>query len=252
MPSENRDAAWTLAGEIASLRCAALSATVNLARPQSGLDALRIENAAVAGHLLALSPGGGKEWPARVGDSYVRGCDLVATYAATSAWPYAPQIYWSAGELGGDSTLATLSLLVSIQTNLLDTHPEVDVASRLSSEEVLRLSPAGADDLHVESLPEGETAIQPGAGASCVLWRLADRPVSYAEIVPASDFRRLTVRTARGGFCEARWQLFVEFLEKGVIRRARVHTAFLPRENDVELAAELCRAAENQPLPLTT
>ena len=43
-----------------------------------------------------------------------------------------------------------------------------------------------------------------------------------------------------------------DFLEKGVIRRARVHAAVLPRENDVELALECCRAIENRPLPLTT
>ena len=41
--------------------------------------------------------------------------------------------------------------------------------------------------------------------------------------------------------------MFADFLEKGVIRRARVHAAVLPRENDVELAIECCRAIEQLP-----
>jgi hypothetical protein len=48
------------------------------------------------------------------------------------------------------------------------------------------------------------------------------------------------------------WQLFSEFLEKGVIRRARVHGAFLRREGDVETAAACCDALERESLPLTT
>jgi hypothetical protein len=41
-------------------------------------------------------------------------------------------------------------------------------------------------------------------------------------------------------------------LEKGVIRRARLQSLFVPRENDVQLVAECCRAIESRPLPLTT
>ena len=48
------------------------------------------------------------------------------------------------------------------------------------------------------------------------------------------------------------WRLFAEFLEKGVIRRARVHGAIVPRKNDIEIAAACCRAIDGLELPLTT
>ena len=41
--------------------------------------------------------------------------------------------------------LASLSLVVSIQTNLLDTHPRFDVRSQLPATEVLRVGLVGDD-----------------------------------------------------------------------------------------------------------
>ena len=76
--------------------------------------------------------------------------------------------------------------------------------------------------------------------------------MSYAEIVPASDFRELTVQHDKDGTCQARWELIADFLEKGVIRRTRLQAAFLPRERDVQLAAACCRHFAARPLPLTT
>jgi surface antigen len=244
---------WSLHGTNGMLRDGALTAQVDIGHPPTGLHRLQLNRVALDGYLLSVSPGSAMNWPAEVGDAYVRGHDLVATYKPAGDWPYAPQIYWTAGagETGGN-VLAAVSLLVSIQTNLLDTHPLVDIGSRLSAEAVLRVSSTEDDGVQTELLPEGEQAFAPAAATSCVLWRLADRPISYAEIVSASDFRRLTINCRPGGLCETRWQLFADFLEKGVIRRARIHAAFLPRENDVRLAADWCRAVERRPLPLTT
>ncbi len=53
------------------------------------------------------------------------------------------------------------------------------------------------------------------------------------------------------GAIQSQWELFAEFLEKGVIRRARLQSLFVPRENDVQLVAECCQAIEHRPLPLT-
>ena len=55
-------------------------------------------------------------------------------------------------------------------------------------------------------------------------------------------------RPGASGIAVAEWHLFADFLEKGVIRRARVHAALLPRENDFELAVECCRAMEQMPV----
>ena len=47
-------------------------------------------------------------------------------------------------------------------------------------------------------------------------------------------------------------ELIAEFMEKGVIRRTRLDSVFLPRERDVELVAECCSQFATRPLPLTT
>ena len=69
--------------------------------------------------------------------------------------------------------------------------------------------------------------------------------------MPTTDFRQLAIDHDKSTI-GSRWQLFGEFLEKGVIRRARLQSLFLPRENDVQLAAEACQSIERRPLPLTT
>jgi hypothetical protein len=248
---------WSLDGTRASLDCGALSAKVDVARPQLGLHELRINEVAVPGEIGSVhwiaSPPSSEEpsgestagWPTKVSDVYVRGRDLVASYERLPNWPFAPQIYWRIEE---ESALANLSMLVSIQTDSLDSHPCVRVTTRLAADEVIRLE---LDARH------GETSIGSGNQASsslpaCVLWRLPGGRVSYAEIVPASDFRSLSRNHDESGLASAHWDLFAEFLEKGVIRRARIESLLLPRENDIELATACCQTLERRPLPLTT
>jgi hypothetical protein len=70
--------------------------------------------------------------------------------------------------------------------------------------------------------------------------------------MPASDFQSLRIQSDDACNSSARWTLFAEFLEKGVIRRARLHSAFLSRENDLHFAAACCDAIQRDSLPLTT
>jgi hypothetical protein len=84
-----------------------------------------------------------------------------------------------------------------------------------------------------------------------MLWRLPGGELSYAEIVPASDFRRLRVERFDHSI-GAQWEMFSEFLEKGVIRRARLQAMFVPRADDVQIVAESCQSIALRPLPLTT
>jgi hypothetical protein len=150
-------------------------------------------------------------------------------------WPYAPQIYWRAETVSVlDARLTTLSLLVSIQTDSLDTHPAIHVATRLAAGEVGEIGQAAEHD------------------AQAFVWRLSGGNLSYVEIVPRSDFCELSVACDAAGRFTTEWSLFGEFLEKGVIRRAQVVSAFLPRERDEERAAAYCRSLETRPLPLTT
>ena len=255
MPESTRDdRSWGFTYPIGRLCDRRWEAQIDVSRPQLGLHHVRCGSVSLDGPLLTIEPTGVAAWPTQVTDAYVRGRDLVATYAPSNRWPYAPQLYWSVAEPveSDDGVLASLSLLVSIQTNLLDSHPRIAVESRLAAEEVLRLVVDNHDDVLVESLIGGEQTIFPRANVCCLLRRLPGGQFSYAEFLPASDFRQLSVEFAPGGECRTRWELFAEFLEKGVIRRARVQLALLNRDNDVQLATACCRRLENRPLPLTT
>lgn len=244
---------WALEDCVARLHCNAVSARVDIARPHLGVEDVQVDSVTIDGNLLALTPSGAAAaWPASVADAYVRGLDLVAVYAGDENWPYAPQVYWSATHRESNSeTLASLALVVSIQTDLLDTHPRIDVRSSLCAEDALMISVIG-DDLLVDSHVGGVQGIDPRASACGILWRLPGGELSYAEVMPTSDFRQLAVGRTANGEIQSGWELFAEFLEKGVIRRARLQSVFMPRENDVQLVAECCRMIENRPLPLTT
>lgn len=241
---------WTLFRHAAAKQHCVLKAQVNLDRPDEGILAASTVVPEGDFRLLSISASDTGGWPARLIDSYNRGNDLIATYAGTEGWPFAPQIYWTVEsmEIGGVA-VHTFSIMLSIQTDRLDTHPEIVVSSRLPTEEVLRVSVAG-DELLVDSHADGELQIDPLATACCQLWRLPGEELTYAEIMPRSDFRRLSVERASHA-SSSRWELFSEFLEKGVIRRARLQATFLPRDNDVQLAAECCQMIDRRPLPLT-
>jgi len=243
---------WMLDSHVAQLAVGATRAKLDLKRPDLGLHQLLNIAESTAGRVLAITSGDNRgQWPGKLVDAYVRGDDLVATYAGTESWPYAPQIYWSAdGVEAGGRVFASLSLMVSIQTNLLDTHPRIVVGSSLCCAEVVSVSVVG-DDMLVDSHGDGVQSFDPRTSACGLIWRLPGDELSYAEVMPTSDFRRLSIERADRAI-GSRWELFAEFLEKGVIRRARLQSMFVPREEDVQLVAESCAAIESRPLPLTT
>src|SRR5437016_721897 len=123
---------WEFEGAIGRLCGGKISASVDASRPQLGLQNVRVRSQSLEGAFLAVRPSDVSAWHAALAERYVRGGDLVASYAPSVDWPYAPQIYWRAEPTGNSQgVLAAVSLLVSIQTNLLDTHPVVHSVSQL-------------------------------------------------------------------------------------------------------------------------
>jgi hypothetical protein len=256
------NALWTLDGSIGRLRTDRISALVDVARPDLGFREVRVGECATVHDLLCVrrailddtrttskSTHAGNDWPLPVADAYARGVDLVASYQATEDWPYSPQIYWSAdATCSSDGVLSSFLLLVSMQTSLLDAYPQITVGSRVPAIELLHAD-WGGSSFRPQRI-EGGITIKPAGGICCLLQRMPDSLASYAEFVSASDIQSLHIET-RDGNSRGNWRLFAEFLEKGVIRRARIHAAFLRRDDDVELAAACCRAIEHESLPLT-
>jgi hypothetical protein len=233
---------WLLKAPRAELRAGALRGELDVSRPELGVSGLAINDV----DLNSLPP-------RQMADVYVRGDDLIAAYQPTEAWPYATQIYWQAPDAGNSpDLLSSVSLIVSIQTHLLDTWPAMCIDTQLEADEIVHVDCASQHADSVRELPLGTATIHSAAGVCCILYRLAGMPITYAEMIPGSDMREVTISRENGRTCHARWELFAEFLEKGVIRRARMHSILVPRERDTELARAACSALQRRPLPLTT
>jgi hypothetical protein len=244
---------WLSRDNTAELIGGLLAGRIDTARPNAGLQCLALHNEKKPAGLLSIyraDVANEKPWPLSVAESYVRGNDLVASYQSSDSWPFSPQLYWRANSLRKvDGVLASISLLVSVQTHLLDTVPQIAVSSALNCDELLLLPLNRGSGPIVEQIEPSKKTISATTDC-CIVFRLRDAPLSYVEIMPTGDFHDVRVHETPGGSA-LEWRLFAEFLEKGVIRRARLHAAVLARENDVENAAACCAAIHNLELPLT-
>ena len=144
-----------------------------------------------------------------------------------------------------------MSLIVSMQTQLLDTCPQITISSQASSKETLGLVITESGDAEIGPINGGNWEAPRGT-TYCLIRRLSKSPLSLIEFASSGDYLAVRSRPDSHGNMLSEWRLFAEFLEKGVIRRARVNSALVPQENDIELAIECSRAMENLPLPLTT
>ncbi len=91
--------------------------------------------------------------------------------------------------------------------------------------------------------PSAPLRLSPADGPGCVLWRLPGEELSYVEMISPGDFHddEAALDAAAHG-SRLRHRLFPQSLEKGVLLRARVRGAFLPRADDCSRAAA-CYAA---------
>lgn len=220
---------WRLDGNQARLDDPRQQATLQLDEPYHGLRDWTVDDQPLAARLLSLhyeqetQP---FDWP--VTEAYVRGRDLVATYGATMSRPYSLQVYWRVVEPLGAG--AAVEVVVSVQTEFLETHPGFSLASELPT-------------------AEGQRDFSPAEG---VVLLHASEAWSVAELSPPSDFQvGETIEQATGGIATC-WQLAPDFLEKGVIRRVRVRTLALPRLGDANAARDAYEAICSERPPLTT
>src|SRR6187401_1501822 len=122
-------AQWKLDGDAASLACGPLQARVEadgmgvrlLVATWCGLPSDAF------GALITAGPGP-RPPVIEVQERYIRGCDFVATYARSNDFPVAPQFYWRAA-LHQEQSAVQVQMILSVQTDLLDSHPEATVSS---------------------------------------------------------------------------------------------------------------------------
>ena len=245
-------AIWELRDLSARLVAPQLSAVIDLARPDPHLA---IES--LAGGDFPNCRVLGVELPdivraaaAQPSDVYTRNQDLVVTYAPPTEDPVRLQIYWTFhAAVEPTGTAFGIDLAVSIQTSRLEFDPTVTTFSELPPGELYRVTDAGA------ALPWQESnGADQDRDSSCLpaaLMRPDDAHVSYLEMPWPRDWQQMSVyRSAL--LARIAHRLFCDSLEKGVILRAQVRAAFLPRKADAELARQTYDAFAATAPPLTT
>jgi len=239
--------AWQLQGDQALLQLDRFNGRVDLTRPSEGLLDFGHAGAALGSRgLLAIetpSCAGGDSSKLLV-ERHVRGASLSVSYRESSLWPVRVDALWRAATGPGlDRTAATIDLLISVWTDLMETRPQLTVRSTLWADEILHL--VDLDSARFETLgPIRALRIEPSGGPGCLLFQPPDTDLSYAEMVHPADLLHddLTGPEASRGLVSVRHRLFPGSLEKGVIRRGRVRGLLCPRTDDTRIAAA-CYAA---------
>jgi len=248
--TNNTSDVWHLDSTTAVLCTPLLTARVNLLDPRVGLSQLVFKDATIIGTVLGVSPGSnGGPSKNDLSDVFVRGNDLVATYAETDDRPFSLQVYWrvSSGEQGS----LLLDTILSLQTDLLESFPGVAVETTLSATSAWFLSENETAVTELSFTANTPIAL-PTDRADSLLLRSEGRHWSYAETTHPKDRGDSQIVRANDEEFQLQRQLGGRFLEKGVIRRLRVRGVFLPRENDEKLARQsFASLATDQP-PLTT
>jgi hypothetical protein len=245
---------WRIEGEQAQLFCGRLLGRVEFA--SVGVHfATDTWNGALADQLSVLfTRGPVNAFPLELHDWYVRGRDLVAQFEKTPAQRISPQIYWRAEDLK-EFSAARVEMILSMQTELLDSAPQAQVHSFSHGGELWHADSIAKPNFQPLARESHglEFVAQRNSHEQLFVFRDGERRVSYAQLVHPTDFVSARVVTDH---TPGRWgvasTLFPERLEKGVIRRGRICGWFLPAENDLEIAVKLARQFVDEPLPLTT
>lgn len=248
------NAVWKLDGLQARLAQPNLSAVVHLSRPDLGLTEVAFQGRSLPFHaLLAVDLPEVAFHPQSLSEHWVRGNDLVAVYEPVAERPTRVEVYWRWHGPAGDDVAAAqctlIELQVSVQTQLLDSHPEVACSTVASGANVSRL---GDDDAWRNLAAVGAAPFTPPADRGGTLWQWPARGVAYAELVFPADFRVDRMSPEPGERWRLEHRLFPEFLEKGVILRSRIRGLFCPAADGESTARAAHDAFAASPLPLTT
>ncbi len=251
------ESVWRLEGTAAQLTSGQLAATIDLLRPADGLRDVRFRQQPLERSQLLqvqLQPNLPSE-PDELLDAYVRGHDLIATYAQRPPRTVRPQIYWRAIGTGQSDEAAGVELILSAQTSFLDSDPALSLASAVLASEVWRLKDVSQNVLEqLELSMDLPIAPTSNDGTGLFLFRSPKASFSYVEMVHPTDFAaaQLSLDDAAHNVIRLTHHLFPEHLEKGVIRRGRIRSLFVPRDTDQQTAFEHYQTFATSPPPLTT
>ena len=231
-------------------------ASVDLTRPFEGIRQARFRRASLDGAQLmqVAVPTRARGLSERVEDAYVRGPDLIVTYAETTQSPVRPQVCWRILDQPLTSPGIVVEAIVSTQTRWLDSDPRIQIASAIPGREWLLLAgdatTSGFRPIVWEDASSRMVEVSPAGTA--FLARIPASANSYGHVVVANDLlgahliwdpvHHVTTLSA---------MFFGGRLEKGILRRVRSRAILVPRERDEELLAELLMTSLAAAPPLT-
>lgn len=258
---------WTFADSVGQFSAGRLTASCSLRHPARGVlchlteGNVRCDQAEFLGPQL---PSMSSPFPAGT-ELFVRGGDLVGIYPADESYPYRSQVYWRLDahpwEVSGQRALAAIELVVSQQTDLLDTLPVLQVVGRLPATEcvILDLSSGRCDFIDAAHTTGQVYSLTNDREPCALLFRSSRGFPSYAELVHPLDFTRTDLQKKPAeassnstiAMMEVRHHLFARPLEKGVILRSRVLGLWLDPQDDAAVALAHFHHFANSEPPLT-
>lgn len=228
---------WQLNGTEASLIQSKWRAHYCTTHPELGLSISHEEAPNRRIVLSLIEPTEGS--PRQASDAYVRQNDLISEFAQTRRDQFSFQTYFRILP-ESDEFLLGLEVWLSVQTDLLDTTPSMELVS---------IVPNGFwTTQNLSSSPGGDA-----------IWLASSRDNRYSALSVAAMIHPLdaaqTMRVESEAIAEDSLQLryFSHFMEKGVIRRARMRFYLSRREAfDVQSISQLYDEFTQSELPLTT
>lgn len=164
-------------------------------------------------------------------DVYVRDHDLICLLGPSELFPFHTHLYWTLRQLEcSPAPMAALSLLVSVRTDLLDTHPVIEVRSDVPNDGLQSIDVAGGP---AYLIPLNEQA-------------------TLVDFATPEDCASQAVCEANNSTFSVERTMFDHFLEKGVIRSGRLFATMMSGRVDEHTTAHLCREMLAAELPLTT
>jgi hypothetical protein len=232
-----RYAMWQLNGTEASWIQAKWRAHYCTTHPELGLSIVHEESPDRRIVLSLIEPTEGS--PRQASEAYVRQSDLISDFAQTRHDQFSFQTYFRVLPESSEWLLG-LEVWLSVQTDLLDSCPAMELVS---------IVPNGFWTTQSLSSSPGGDAI----------WLASSRDNRYTSMSVAAMVHPLdaaeTMRVEGNAIAEDALQLryFSHFMEKGVIRRARMRFYLSRREAfDVESISQLYESFTQSELPLTT
>jgi hypothetical protein len=243
---------WQLDRDIARVAIDGFRGELHLQAPNEGIGSLRFDGQSQPGHIQRV---GFAEDTGRsrglLQDAFVRGPDLIATYAQTADLRFVQRVYWRAfhSSTQGLPAVAAVDVLVSVETSRPESQPCVSVTNCLPAQRLCFLDGVELEPTAIDRHRPTDPAKHGHPG--CILIRLPGDVRCCAAMVHPDDFCAATVTRDDDNHLRIGYRLFFGALEKGVLLRARVRTVFMPRQDDMAIASAWYHALATAKPPLT-